>query len=66
MRTLVQQELLQQGVLTYLGFMLPSYAHDDEALAQTLRAFDHALNVLADALRQDDFARRLEIPMVGY
>jgi len=66
MRTLVQQELLRQGVLTYLGFMLPSYAHDDETLAQTLKAFDHALHELAEALRRDDFAPRLEIPVVGY
>jgi glutamate-1-semialdehyde aminotransferase len=65
MRTLVQQELLKKGVLTYRGFMLPSYAHDDEALAQTLQAFEHALGMLAHAARQDDFARHLEIPPIG-
>src|SRR5262249_54470295 len=44
MRTLVQQELLKRGVLTYMGFMLPSYAHDDQALEETLEAFAHALH----------------------
>ena len=29
MRTLLQQELLQRGILTYKGFMLPSLAHGD-------------------------------------
>jgi hypothetical protein len=45
--------------------MLPSYAHDDRALAQTLRAFEHALGVLVTAARQDAFARYLEIPAVA-
>lgn len=65
MRTLVLQELVKKGVLTYKGFMLPSYAHDDRALAQTLRAFEHALGVLVAAVRQDAFARYLEIPAVA-
>ncbi len=35
-RTLFVQELLKAGVLTYKGFMLPSFAHDDQALHAAL------------------------------
>jgi glutamate-1-semialdehyde aminotransferase len=64
MRTLVQQELLKRGVLTFMGFMLPSYAHDAQALAETLEAFAHALRVVAEAAADDSFAARLEIPPI--
>jgi glutamate-1-semialdehyde aminotransferase/predicted aldo/keto reductase-like oxidoreductase len=62
MRTLLQQELVRAGVLTYKGFMLPSLAHDDRALEQTLHAFEGALGLLARAMREDSFVRYLEIP----
>lgn len=65
MRTLVQQELLQRGVLTLMGFMLPSFAHDDAALSETLDAFEHALRNLVEAAADDSFARRLEIPPIN-
>ena len=64
MRTLMQQELTRQGVLTFKGFMLPSLAHDDTALAKTLQAFDAALGVLTDSLADDSLLRRVEIPDV--
>ncbi|HYU33409.1 MAG TPA: aminotransferase class III-fold pyridoxal phosphate-dependent enzyme [Thermoanaerobaculia bacterium] len=62
MRTLVQQELLKRGVLTTQNLLLPSAAHDDEALEVTRRAFAHALGVLAGAMEGDRFASYLEIP----
>lgn len=62
MRTLVQQELMRRGVITYRGFMLPSLAHDDEALRETIDAFQHALSVLERAAREDAYAKFLEIP----
>jgi glutamate-1-semialdehyde 2,1-aminomutase len=62
LRTLVQQELLKQGVLTTQNLLLPSAAHDDEALEITRRAFEHALEVLAAAMEKDCFASYLEIP----
>jgi glutamate-1-semialdehyde 2,1-aminomutase len=62
MRTLVQQELLRQGVLTTQNLFLPSAAHDDEALEATRHAFEHALGVLVEALKADRFASYLEIP----
>jgi glutamate-1-semialdehyde aminotransferase len=65
MRTLLQQELLRAGVMTYKGVMLPSLAHDDQALEQTLSAFETALEVLAHAARTDGFVAALEIPLIA-
>jgi glutamate-1-semialdehyde 2,1-aminomutase len=62
MRTLLQQELIQGGVLTTQNLFLPSAAHDEEALEVTRRAFEHALGVLAEAMKNDRFVSRLEIP----
>jgi glutamate-1-semialdehyde 2,1-aminomutase len=62
MRTLVQQELLKGGVLTTQNLLLPSAAHDDDALEVTRRAFEHALGVLAETMEDDRFAAILEIP----
>jgi glutamate-1-semialdehyde aminotransferase len=62
MRTLVQQELFRNGVLTTQLLMLPSTAHDAKALAVTAAAFERALTVLAQAMREDRFAAYLEIP----
>ena len=64
MRTLVQQELLRAGVLTYRGFMLPSLAHDEAALQQTLAGFDRALAAVARARHEDVFAPYLDMPAV--
>lgn len=64
MRTLVQQELIRKGVLTYRGFMLPSLAHDEQAFGETADAFEHALGVLARAAREGDYAKYLEIPPI--
>ena len=61
-RTLYQQELFKNGVITMHGVLLPSYAHDDAALEQLLRAVDSALDVVARAQREDAFDRYLEIP----
>lgn len=62
MRTLLQQELIQGGVLTTQNLFLPSAAHDEEALEITRRAFERALGVLAEAMKTDRFVSRLEIP----
>jgi glutamate-1-semialdehyde aminotransferase len=62
MRTLVQQELIRKGVITYRGFMLPSLAHDEQAFRETIDAFQHAFSVLTQAARQDAYAKYLEIP----
>jgi glutamate-1-semialdehyde 2,1-aminomutase len=62
LRTLLQQELLKQGVLTTQNLLLPSAAHDEAALEVTRRAFARALEVVAEARKADRFAAYLEIP----
>lgn len=62
MRTLVQQEILRRGVLTTQNLLLPSIAHDEEALDVARRAFDGAFRVLASAIKEDRFVPDLEIP----
>ncbi len=62
-RTLYFQELLRAGILTYDGVMLPSYAHNDSALAETLSAIGRALERVARAIRDDTLDRLVEIPL---
>lgn len=66
MRTLVQQELVKQGLITYMGVMLPSLAHNDQSLDETVIKFKHALEVLAMAQQHNAFAKYLEIPPMAY
>jgi glutamate-1-semialdehyde 2,1-aminomutase len=63
-RTLYIQELLKQGITTYNGIMLPSYAHDALVLDETVQAIGEALERVARAERQNDFERHLEIPLL--
>jgi glutamate-1-semialdehyde 2,1-aminomutase len=65
LRTLLQQELLQRGVLTFMGFMLPSFAHGDAELDQVVAAFQGALRTVRDVSASGRFAKHLEIPPVG-
>jgi glutamate-1-semialdehyde aminotransferase len=64
MRTLLQQELLEQGVLTFRGFMLPSLAHGEREIDQTLLAFRSALTTVERVTREDAFVAALEIPPI--
>jgi glutamate-1-semialdehyde 2,1-aminomutase len=63
-RTLYMQELLGAGLVTVSGVMLPSLAHSEEVVDETLRRLGRVLNVLADAWRLGDFDRRIEIPLL--
>ena len=63
-RTLFMQEMLKAGVITVTGVMLPSYAHDDDVLAQTLQRVGTALEVIAWAERTGDYDRLIEIPLI--
>ena len=65
LRTLLQQELLQRGVLTFMGFMLPSFAHTDAELDLVIAAFQGALKTVQDVASTGRFAKHLEIPPVG-
>lgn len=62
MQTLYHQELLKQGLLTFNGFMLPSYAHNEELFEDTLKGVKQALVVIVQAVETEDFERYLEIP----
>ena len=61
-RTLYAQELLRRGMLTNIGAMVPSYAHDEPALANTLSIVASALEVVAEARCRGDLEQRIEIP----
>jgi hypothetical protein len=63
-RTLYMQELLKRGVITVTGMMLPSYAHDDDVMQETLRAIESAMQVVAAAGRSRDYHRFIEIPLL--
>jgi glutamate-1-semialdehyde aminotransferase len=64
MRTLLNQELLKHGVMTFRGFMLPSTAHGELELEQTAHAFEQALRRVRDVAEANDFATHLEIAPV--
>ncbi len=64
LRTLLQQELLQRGILTFRGFMLPSLAHGELELDETLAAFHAALTCVLQVTDDAAFASHLEIPLV--
>jgi glutamate-1-semialdehyde aminotransferase/predicted aldo/keto reductase-like oxidoreductase len=67
MRTLYIQELLREGVITYSGVMLPSYAHDESTLATTIAAMSRALRRVHRASEEGEMAlhRAIEIPLIA-
>jgi hypothetical protein len=63
-RTLFMQELLKERVITATGMMLPSYAHDDHTLSQTIAAFSKALEVVTHADRRNELHRCIELTLL--
>lgn len=63
-RTLYVQELLQAGITTYNGIMLPSYAHTDEVLDMTLTGIKFALEKVKIAIEDNSISQYLEIPLL--
>jgi len=63
-RTLLQQELLQRGILTYQGYMLPSTAHGDAEMEETIRSFREALQRVQEISSEQSFVRHLDIPLI--
>lgn len=62
-RTLYLQELLRGGVITYNGVMLPSSAHSDFELTNTLSVIEKALKCVRKCeVGEDDLHRAIEIP----
>jgi glutamate-1-semialdehyde 2,1-aminomutase/spore coat polysaccharide biosynthesis protein SpsF len=62
-KTLLQQEMLRQGVL-YNGSNFISFSHGESEIDEALDAYDHALAVLAEAL-PDEVEGRLQAPPVS-
>lgn len=58
LKSLFQQECLKRGVLFSGGHNL-SFSHSNEDIEQTLRVYRTALEILADALRQDKVEEKL-------
>ena len=63
-RTLYFQELLKRQIMTYNGFMLPSYAHDDEVLSELLECAGQAFECVVRAERNGSMDRVIEIPLL--
>ncbi|MFA6188552.1 MAG: glutamate-1-semialdehyde 2,1-aminomutase [Sulfuricurvum sp.] len=57
MRTLFQQEMIKHGVL--MQGIVPSFSHKEREVAQTLDAFEKALNVLKYAIETDQVQQLL-------
>jgi hypothetical protein len=59
LKTLFLQESIKRGVLLG-GGMNVSFSHDDADVDTTLRVYEAALGVVAEAVRAGDAGRRLE------
>ena len=64
LHSLYAQELMRRQVLPYYGFIIPSYAHDDEALEHAAGAVVASLRVVANARRAGTLEREIAIPLV--
>jgi glutamate-1-semialdehyde 2,1-aminomutase len=64
-RTLLQQELARNGLISHKGYVLPSLAHDGEAIERTIDGFSTALASIREALDYGIPTTRLDIPDVA-
>lgn len=62
-KTLLMQELAREGILTQ-GTMLPTPAHDDHVLAETIHGFDLALERVAAAWKTGSVSGFLSGPAI--
>ena len=63
-RTYLQQQLLQRGLVSFRGFMMPTAAHSQEDLEETICIFDESLKALRQAEVEDTLVRQLELPLI--
>ena len=63
-RTFLQQQLLQRGLVGFRGFLMPTAAHSQEDLTETLRIFDESLKALRQADLEHTLVRQLELPLI--
>jgi glutamate-1-semialdehyde 2,1-aminomutase len=65
MRAFYLQEMLKEGIITYNGAMLPSFAHDEQTMHYTVAAIDVALQRLDRSSRNGTLHQDLELPLPG-
>jgi glutamate-1-semialdehyde aminotransferase len=63
-RTLLQQELTRNGVISYKGFIILSHAHDETAVDKCVEGFRAALDSVSNAMSTGAFVEYLDIPDV--
>jgi glutamate-1-semialdehyde 2,1-aminomutase len=63
-RTLYFQRLLEDGIITVTGVMLPSYAHTRAIADETLAAIRRIIPAIADAERTGTLERAIDIPLL--
>jgi glutamate-1-semialdehyde aminotransferase len=64
MRTFLQQQLLQRGLLAFRGFLIPTASHSQEDLNITLRIFDESIKALREAELAQTLVKQLELPLI--
>ena len=63
-RTFLQQQLLQRGVVSFRGFLMPTAAHSEEDLNETVCIFDESLKALRQAELAHTLVKQLELPLI--
>jgi glutamate-1-semialdehyde aminotransferase len=63
-RTFLQQQLLQRGMVSFRGFLMPTAAHSQEDLSETLCIFDESLKALRQAELAHTLVKQLELPLI--
>jgi glutamate-1-semialdehyde 2,1-aminomutase/spore coat polysaccharide biosynthesis protein SpsF len=59
LKSLVQQELIRQGVL-WTGFHNMCYSHSEEDITYTLKAYEQALNILKESVQKNNVAEMIK------
>jgi len=59
LKSYVQQEMIARGIL-WGGFHNVCFTHTEEDIEQTLQAYDDVLGLLADVVKKEDVASRLQ------
>jgi len=63
-RTFFQQQLLQRGLVSFRGFLMPTAAHSQQDLTETLSIFDESLKALREAELAQTLVKQLELPLI--
>jgi len=63
-RTFLQQQLLQRGLVGFRGVLMPTAAHSQGDLIETLRIFSESLEALRRAELEQTLLKQLELPLI--